>query len=816
MCAVMTLSVAWPASAGDRFAYFLDNFTDTNLSVAVPEGTVVIGWSTQAQRTQLVQAGRVVGCSTGLSSIGGSKALWHDSGSSPDLHALFNVETPPDLSTPAARRAFAHQVFAAAGVYPGAFPSSTDPGVPTGNDGYVLWAQDIEGPLNVPEETAAAIIALFWAGRELLGPNMAVIPVPASIIQKTHASVWDLKSVVGGSVGDNYVKFLNIGSTLSAANQSALAGNQSIDLLSLLHLCTAEGHALIDGILAQQYSASHCSNPEGCPVDCQSINCTALPGQFSSDTPALFDKTLPYAIMSAHDCPSQLFLAPPTAGCPGITDAAAPWESFYRGSMPFQAGVYWDQATIDPQTVFDPAHYLIPTRASNGVGESLCAGDLSHDGHVNAADLASMLSIWGPLSNPHAADLNNDMAVGAEDLLSLLAHWGECPLGATSPWIRVLIAEEVPPAPGAEMVTYVKRIQALAPALEQIHLRFAAGATNYQDYATLIGLLRLAYGSSLAIGFHPDNSHSSCSWWGCSIDTCPPDPLLCAPTDSTTWQCVLSKSIDAMNTINAIVDPTHSGVGFTIFSLEQSSVEDVSTGTSQCPLNWLAPIKLTLAGSSTALPGVTAASPPVKFGNVLPSYGGPDIYGADGYDFGYPQAYNLGKHLTAEFGSLVTAQSPYFPAFSAQGCLPGGGAFPCWVVDVDSNAAYSQPKIPCFDPGNAPNVYTYVEPGSSGPSPTLAAAYVSFLMTQYPPISNIVPLSGSDVYMTFSGEPAFLGAPGWTLANISAFHSALMNNFATLKQLAPGLFPATGGADPDTLKFAIWNFEPILPSIPVD
>ncbi len=123
MCAVLTLSIAWPASAEDRFAYFLDHFSCANLSVAVPAGTVVIGVSTQAQRTTLVQDGRVVGCSTGLSSKGGSKVLWCDSGTSPDLHALFNAATPPDLLTCEMRRAFALQIFAAARVDPGAFPS---------------------------------------------------------------------------------------------------------------------------------------------------------------------------------------------------------------------------------------------------------------------------------------------------------------------------------------------------------------------------------------------------------------------------------------------------------------------------------------------------------------------------------------------------------------------------------------------------------------------------------------------------------------------------------------------------------------------
>ncbi len=826
--AIVALSIAWSAGAGERippFAYFLDNFTDANLAVEIPPGTVVIGWSTQTQRTALVAAGRVVGCSTGLSSNNGSRALWNDPGSQSDLHSLFNTASPPDLSTPALRKAFAAQVLAAAEVDPSGFPSSTDPSTPTGNGGFVLWAQDIEGPLILPRETAAAILAIFWAGREVLGPNMQIIPVPAKIIQLTSASAWDLQSTVDGSATDNYVKFLNLGGTLSAANRNALTGNHSIDLLSLLHLCTAEGHPLIDGILAQQYSASGCSVPSDCPVQCQSINCDALPGQFSSDIPEFYDTMLPYAILSAHDCPNQLFLKPPAGGCTGIADPARPWKSFYRGSLPFSAGVYWNQPIIDPQSTFDPALFLTPTSVLIGGGGSSCTADLNHDRRVDAGDLAMLLAYWGPLSAPAPADFDNDMVVGSQDISSLLAQWGACPLATATPWISVLIADGAPPAPNADMVNYVNRIKALAPYLEQIHLRFAAGATNYSDYVTLIGLLRSAYGSTLAIGFHPDNSNTSCCWWLCGTEispplpcpaACPPDPYHCWSVDSTAWRCVLSKSIEAMNAINALVDPTHTGNGFTIFSLEQSYVENVSTsGTTPCPTNSLAAIKSVLSGDSTPMPDVTAASPPVKFGNVLPSYGGPEIYGATGYDFGYPQTYNLYKPLIADFSSLVTDSPPYFPAFSAQDCLPSTDAFPCWVVDVDSNAALAIPKIPCFGPGNAPNVYTYVEPGSSGPSPALAAAYVSFLLTQLPPISNPVTLGGSEVFLTFSGESTFLGAPGWTLDNINTFHSTLMNNFMILQQQQPGLFPA-GGADPSTLKFAIWSFDQILEAIPVD
>jgi hypothetical protein len=53
-------------------------------------------------------------------------------------------------------------------------------------------------------------------------------------------------------------------------------------------------------------------------------------------------------------------------------------------------------------------------------------GDLTGDGQVGPADLAQLLSQWGPCSNPEAcpADITGDDAVGPADLAQLLANWG--------------------------------------------------------------------------------------------------------------------------------------------------------------------------------------------------------------------------------------------------------------------------------------------------------------------------------------------------------------------------------------------------------
>lgn len=69
-----------------------------------------------------------------------------------------------------------------------------------------------------------------------------------------------------------------------------------------------------------------------------------------------------------------------------------------------------------------------------GVGDSVllltnclapCAGDLNHDGAVDAPDLALLLGSWGSVGVE--ADLNGDGSVGAPDLGILLGAWGSCP-----------------------------------------------------------------------------------------------------------------------------------------------------------------------------------------------------------------------------------------------------------------------------------------------------------------------------------------------------------------------------------------------------
>lgn len=54
-----------------------------------------------------------------------------------------------------------------------------------------------------------------------------------------------------------------------------------------------------------------------------------------------------------------------------------------------------------------------------------CSGDFDGDGTVSAADLARILSSWGPCS-ACPEDLTGDGTVAADDLARLLSNWGGC------------------------------------------------------------------------------------------------------------------------------------------------------------------------------------------------------------------------------------------------------------------------------------------------------------------------------------------------------------------------------------------------------
>lgn len=78
----------------------------------------------------------------------------------------------------------------------------------------------------------------------------------------------------------------------------------------------------------------------------------------------------------------------------------------------------------DGRLRLSPAGDAIATNSSTAVYRirPASAGDLDHNGHVDAADLAILLGAWGQAGS--AADLDCDGSVGAADLAILLGTWG--------------------------------------------------------------------------------------------------------------------------------------------------------------------------------------------------------------------------------------------------------------------------------------------------------------------------------------------------------------------------------------------------------
>jgi hypothetical protein len=360
LCLLAMVAGGMPGSWGsdNSFVYFLDGDAATvaqDLTTLTQAGQffsdyAVIGDLSATQRSGLTTSGpRAVGKTAEIG--GGNSITWSM------ISPLFNSGQSPDVSTPTARQTLAGQILAHVQINwqdAEAFPQAAE-AQPTPAGGYGFWAQDIEnvGSQAGPDE-AAAYLALMWAGRVVLGNSMKIIPVPASGIQKRTATDWDLPSVLRGVPGtDNYLSALGLVDTLAPADRPNL---ESIDLLSAMHMLTVEDAGgvpapLIDGFLAQQYSA-----------DGTAVNPAALPGRFSDDmfypqdsagdpTPTsrllFYDGTMPYAMLSSD----SLQLGP-------IGQPTTQWTSFFNGSLPFHAGVYWDGGV---DAALDPRLYLAPS-----------------------------------------------------------------------------------------------------------------------------------------------------------------------------------------------------------------------------------------------------------------------------------------------------------------------------------------------------------------------------------------------------------------------------------------------------------------------
>ncbi|MDQ1250068.1 MAG: hypothetical protein QG597_4446 [Actinomycetota bacterium] len=288
----------------NSLVYFLD---DTSQTINTPQGYGVIGEFSAADRAALTGDGRVVGESVALINNDGTDgySLW------PLISDLFTSATPiaEGDKIPLATKILS-QVMVYPGLGPGEeFPSPAE-GTPTDKGGYVIWAQDFEfAPGHTSTDGAyAGVLAVMWAGKQILGDSMKILPVPSSSLFKTLGSptegAYNSDHIINGDGATPYLA--SLGLTGLPTNPAAGTGGE----WNFLSLAYANG--LIDGFIGQQY------NP-------------ASTGTVTPDTLAFYSADLPYALMSAYD---------------GQVDTGGPWDSDYYGTIPFHAGVYWD-GTVD-------------------------------------------------------------------------------------------------------------------------------------------------------------------------------------------------------------------------------------------------------------------------------------------------------------------------------------------------------------------------------------------------------------------------------------------------------------------------------------
>ena len=325
------VSIAAPDD--NSLIYFLD---DTTQTTHVPAGYGMIGEFSATARGTLTTNGRIVGESVSLKN--NSKAIGYNIW--PLIKDLFTSTTPV---AEADKLALAQSILSNVLTNPGLsskdeFPSPAE-AKPTAKGGYVFWAQDFEFlPGNAPtDEVYAGVLAVMWAGRQVLGDAFPIYPVPSSSLFKTLGD--DTGAQQGLYSSDHIIKGTGSTPYLASLGLKALPtvpappSGGEWNFLSL-----AYENKLIDGFFGQQYTPGQT-------------------GVISKDTKPFYSADLPYALMSSYADPAQVA----TGG---------PWPTVYNGNIPFHAGVYWEADVISSwgqpaatSQKLKPTQALLPTQA---------------------------------------------------------------------------------------------------------------------------------------------------------------------------------------------------------------------------------------------------------------------------------------------------------------------------------------------------------------------------------------------------------------------------------------------------------------------
>ena len=317
------VSVSIGVPDDNSFVYFLD---DTTQAGNTPVGYGVIGEFSPVNRNTLTQSGRIVGQSVALKNNDGTDgfSLWSS------IKPLFSSATPVAEGD---KKTLAQNILNSVMITPSEFPVPSE-GAATSSGGYVFWAQDFEftpatNVSNAPvtDKVYAGVLAVMWAGKQLLGNSMKIYPVPSSSLFKTLGSA-TLGAYVSDHIihGDGTTPYLaSLGLTGLPVNPATGSGGEW-NFLSL-----AYANNLIDGFFGQQYNANQV-------------------GIVTADTKPFYSDTLPYALVSSYDNPPQV-------------KTGGPWTTVYNGNILFHAAVYWP-GPVDSSWGQPPASQkLKPTQA---------------------------------------------------------------------------------------------------------------------------------------------------------------------------------------------------------------------------------------------------------------------------------------------------------------------------------------------------------------------------------------------------------------------------------------------------------------------
>jgi len=361
------------------FAFFLDDLSKPQVAELSDSksisGFTVIGEASAKLRKEFTNQGNIVGMSCSLLDRPGDGTsgynLW------PKIKGLFTSSSPV-----ADKKSLAEDILDSVLRYVPEFPDKNES---VAKPGYTIWAQDFEfnpGKVDLHNEVYAAITAILWAGRQLLGKDFLITPVPSSSLFKNLGD-FNTDVILNGDGSTPYLTSLGLNELKDDNPQknpdpSGPIWHGEWNFLSMLY-----ENELIDGFLGQQYSIN---------------NADAIPGSISADTRHFYpSQNLPYSIISSWD-----------GEVPQLQNndqPPPPWKSHYDGLLPYQSGIYIHEEV--PQN-FNPSEYLIPE--NDGLISLSISEDQSQAPVLDFSDLSDTDSI--DVSYRINRNVNQDATLG--------------------------------------------------------------------------------------------------------------------------------------------------------------------------------------------------------------------------------------------------------------------------------------------------------------------------------------------------------------------------------------------------------------------